>query len=177
MNNKQIDKLNDYNDKRLLKYDLLKTFEKENLGKEFKSCLDIGFSSSNPKVKYMNYLRYYFLPFAFKNQISSNELNLLAIQKKEIGLIYYSLYEIAIKIEEVHPRELVDWFMQSYICLEQISDNARKDILFFLEKGLLKKSQIEFVNDILRKYDLYYKGFIGTYNIIKEPYFHFRYLK
>ncbi len=175
MNKLQLDKLNNANNKRFEKYNILKDFEKKQIGKDFKSSLEEGFNKDNPKYKYINYLRYFFLPFAFKNEISSNDLNLLAIQKNEIGLIYYSIYQIAIKLEEVHPREITHWFLQSYMCLGKISSNPKKDILFFLEKTLLKENQTEFIIDIFNNYDLHYKGFIGTYEFITEPYFHFKY--
>ncbi|GAB1309702.1 hypothetical protein KH5_23850 [Urechidicola sp. KH5] len=174
MNEQQIERLNNYNTERLVKYNLFKVFEKEQIGKDFKACLEDGYSSNNSRLKYMNYLRYYFLPYAFINKISSNDFNLLAVQKNEIGLIYYSIYKSAIYIEEVHPRESSHSFLQSYCCLEQISDNPRRDIQFFLDKGLLKRSQKEFINDILKKFDLHMRGFKGTFTIIREPYFLFK---
>lgn len=174
MKKQEIIELNIHNEKRLIKYHLFKDFEKKHIGKELKLCLEDGLNSENPGYKYIIYLRYYFLPFAFENKFSDNDLNLLAVQKKEISLIYYSIYLTAIVIEEREPREIEHWFMASYIALAQISNQPKEDLLFFTTK-FLKSYQRKVFDDILLNYDSYYRGFIGSYDIIREPYFHFKY--
>jgi len=176
MKDLELENLNKYNYKRQEKYKLLKVFEQKHLGVSFSLCLTDEFSSDNPKFKYVNYLKYDFLPFAFYNHISENDLNLLAVQKEDIGLIFYSLYSIAQHIEEKKPREIQDWFMQSYVALQEISSNPEKDVRFFLNTGLIKDSQKNFFKEILMDYDRRYQAFIGSYEIKKEPYFYFKYI-
>lgn len=176
MKEQEIIELNIHNEKRLIKYKLFKDFEKKHIGKELKLCLEDGLNSENPGYKYIIYLRYYFLPFAFTNGLSCNDLDLLAVQEKEISLIYYSIYQIALRIEEVDPNDIIQWFMQSYIALNQISNQPKEDLLFFTTKlRFLKSYQRKVFDDILLNYEAYYRGFIGSYDIIKEPYFHFKY--
>lgn len=176
MDNKEILQLRLYNEKRLEKYNLLKKFENKHLGKEFKLALDEGYSSENPKFKYLDYLKYYFLPFVFINKILRNDLNLLAVQKNEIGLIYYSIYITISDIEEVEPREIIHSFLKSVVCLEKISENPKEDILEFLDKNILKKSQTDFIIEIFNNYENHYIGFKGSYQFIEEPHFHFKYV-
>ena len=157
------------------KYKLLQEFEVKHLESDFNTCLRKGFSFENPKIKYKNYLRYHFLHFAFTNQISTNDLNLLAVQKNNVGLIYYSVYRNALLMEEVHDWEIINEFLKSYVSLQQISEYPEDDMRFFIQRTLIKPSAKKFFEDVLKNYDKHYKGFAGTFNILNEPYFHFQY--
>lgn len=161
---------------RLDKYELFREFENIHLDGSLYSNLKKGFSEENPKLKYENFLRYYFLHFTFVNKIEFNDLILLAVQKNDISLIFYSVYLISQFIEETPPRELQDLFIQSYIALEQISDNVKDDILFLFDTGLLKTYQLDFFKEILNDLPIRYKAFKGTYQVKLEPYFHFEYI-
>ncbi|WP_298894089.1 hypothetical protein [uncultured Psychroserpens sp.] len=166
-------KLIEKNKERLTKYESFKSFESKHLNVDLNSCLTKGFSSENPKYKYVNYLRYYFLHYTFENNIDFNDLVLLAMQKKDISLIFYSIYLTSQFIEEKHPRELQDWFIKSYVSLEKISDKPKELISFFLEKELIKDSQKKFFQEILNDFTRRYNAFNGTYKIEEEPFLHF----
>ncbi len=159
---------------KMQKYNLLETFQKRHFKNSFYNGLGKGFGKKNPKYIYTNHLKYYLLHFLFTNNISFNDLIVLAVEKKDIDLIFYSIYLMAQEIEETHPRELQDWFFKIYFSLKQINENPIKEITDFLKLDLIKKSQLTFFNEIINDFEIRKNAFEGSYLIERKPFFHFK---